>query len=111
MLWVERCLPCCPPGVQAVLYHFDPTRGATPKRALREGTCDLRQQGEQADKVNFRESVEPEVFARFLGCDKGERGASDDLLPVPKVKTEIGKTFLFYKGEILFLPVIAASLL
>ena len=29
--------------------------------ALREGACDLRQQGDQADEGTFRERVEPKV--------------------------------------------------
>ena len=79
--------------------------------ALREGTCDLRQQGEEADKYNFRESVEPEVFACFLGVSERKRSSFAGVLPVPKVKTEIGKNSLFYKDKIPFLPVIAATLL
>jgi hypothetical protein len=73
--------------------------------------CDLRQQDEQPDKINFRESVEPEVFAHFLGFSKDEVEDSNGLLPVPKVKKEIGKNSLFYKDKTSFLPFIVASLL
>jgi hypothetical protein len=55
--------------------------------------------------------VEPEVFACFLGFSERQRSSFDGLLPVPKIKTEIGKNFLFYKGKISFLPVTAAILL
>jgi hypothetical protein len=71
----------------------------------------LRQQDEQTDETNFRESVEPEVFAHFRGFSKCKTGDSDGLLPVLKVKTEIGINSLFYKDKISFLPVITASLL
>ena len=55
--------------------------------------------------------MEPEVFARFLGVSDRKGSFFDDVLPVPKVKTEIGKNFLFDKGKMPFLPVIAATLL
>ena len=48
--------------------------------------CDLRQQDEQVNEANFRETVEPEVLARFLGFSKCGVGDSNVLLPVPKVK-------------------------
>jgi hypothetical protein len=79
--------------------------------ALQEGTCVLRQQDKQADEINFRESVEPEVFTRFSSFHMYGLGDPDGLLPVPKVKTEIGKKSLFYKGKTSLLLLIAASLL
>jgi hypothetical protein len=62
--------------------------------ALQEGTCDLRQQDKQADEINFRESVEPEVFTLFLSLGSCQCGDSGGLLPVPKLKTEIEKISL-----------------
>src|SRR5262245_38116023 len=88
-----------------------PRAGQRLVRALREGTCDPRQQGKQAAKSNFRETVESEVFACFLGFHERKGRSFDGVLPVPKVKTEIGKKSLFYKGEFSFLPVITVSLL
>src|SRR5262245_11228106 len=67
--------------------------------ALRKGAGHLRQQDRQAEETNFRELVQPEVFACLLGFSKWERSDSEDLLPVPKVKTEIGKTLYLTRGN------------
>jgi hypothetical protein len=71
----------------------------------------LRQQDKQAAEINFREVVEPEVFALFLSPRECRGGDFGGLLPVPKVKTEMRKISLSYRDKTSFLPFIAASLL